>query len=110
MVNVGRRPSLERSRFGDAALLMFLVAQACDGVLTYVGVTVYGSQIEGNPLIGWLMTTLGHGPGLAAAKLAAGAFGIALHISAVHKAVAMLTAFYLLVAVIPWITILFVWP
>jgi hypothetical protein len=107
MVKVSTSPVTERSLFGDAALFLFLLAQACDGVLTYVGVTVYGLQMEGNPLISWLMSMMGHGPGLAAAKVTAGGFGIALHVSAVHKAVALLTGFYLLAAVGPWIAILF---
>ena len=109
MVNVGRQPTTERSRFGDAALVLFLIAQATDGVLTYVGVTVYGSQLEGNPLIAWLMSAMGQGPALTTAKLTAGLFGVALHLSAVHKTVAILTAFYVLVSVIPWVTVLYVW-
>jgi hypothetical protein len=107
MVKVGRQAATERSWFGDTALLLFLVAQAGDGVLTYFGVTVYGSQMEGNPLIRWLMTALGEGPALTAAKLTACAFGIALHVFAVHKTVALLTTFYFLVAVLPWVSILF---
>jgi uncharacterized membrane protein len=107
MVKVGTRADSRRSIFGDVALLLFLLAQALDGVLTYVGVSVYGMHVEGNPIIGWLMTSIGEGPALAAAKLTAGFFGIALHLSAVHKAVAVLAAFYLAVAVLPWIAILF---
>ena len=42
---------IRRSRFGDVALVAFLLAQACDGVLTYVGVSTYGVRIEGNPLL-----------------------------------------------------------
>jgi hypothetical protein len=105
---VGTVAPSERSLFGDAALLLFLLAQACDGVLTYVGVTIYGLQMEGNPLISWMIAAMGQGPALTAAKLTAGGFGIALHLSSVHKAVAMLTAFYVVVAVVPWITILFI--
>jgi uncharacterized membrane protein len=88
-------------------VIAFLVAQACDGVLTYVGVSVYGARIEGNPLLGWLMTSVGQGLALTATKAAAGAFGIALHLSAVHRLVAALAAFYLAVAIVPWIAILF---
>jgi len=88
-------------------VIAFLVAQACDGVLTYVGVSVYGARIEGNPLLGWLMASIGQGLALAATKAAAGAFGIALHLSAVHRLVAALAAFYLAVAIVPWIAILF---
>jgi uncharacterized membrane protein len=109
MVNVGTARATPRSRFGDAALLLFLIAQACDGVLTYVGVTIYGPQMEGNPLISWLMAAVGEGTAVTTAKLAAVAFGIALHLSAVHKTVALLTGFYMVAAVIPWIAVLFVW-
>lgn len=109
IVNVGTAPASPRSLFGDAAFVLFLVAQACDGVLTYVGVTVYGSHMEGNPLISWLMSALGDGPALAGAKLMAVAFGIALHLSAVHRIIALLTVFYMAVAVVPWIAVLFVW-
>jgi hypothetical protein len=94
--------------FGDVAVIVFLLAQASDGVLTYIGVSLYGHGIEGNPLIAWLMAEMGHGPALATAKLTAGGFGIALHLSAVHKAVAALAGFYVVVAIIPWVTILFV--
>ncbi len=98
-----------RNIFGDVALIVFLVAQASDGVLTYVGVSTYGLHIEGNPLIGWLMSTMGEGPALATVKLTAGIFGIALHLSSVHRAVALLAVFYLAVAVVPWLAILFYW-
>ena len=106
-LNMWRVGGTHRSLFGDIALVVFLLAQASDGVLTYVGVSVYGVHIEGNPLIGWLMVTMGEGPALAAAKLAAGIFGIALHLSAVHKAVAFLAVFYVVVAICPWLAILF---
>jgi hypothetical protein len=98
-----------RSLFGDVALLLFLVAQASDGVLTFVGVRTFGLTVEGNPLVAWLMTVMGNGVGLATAKLAAVFFGIALHLSNVHRAVAALAGFYLVAAVLPWITLLFVW-
>lgn len=102
-----RRGTTGRSLFGDLAVVVFLLTQAFDGVLTYVGVAVYGPRMEGNPIILWLMQALGEGPALAAAKLTAGLFGIALHLSAVHKAVAFLALFYVLVAIGPWVAILF---
>ena len=104
---MGSRSYSSRSIFGDVALVAFLVAQALDGVLTYVGVQVYGLHMEGNPVIGWLMAVIGHGPALALAKLTAGGFGVALHLSAVHRAVALLAVFYLAIAVLPWVAILF---
>ena len=104
---MGTRGGTPRDGFGDLALLVFLLAQALDGVLTYIGVSTYGLRMEGNPLIGWLMTAIGQGPALAAAKLTAGFFGVALHFSSVHKVVAVLAAFYLIVAVVPWFAVLF---
>jgi hypothetical protein len=53
------------------------------------------------------MARMGEGPGLAAAKITASFFGIVLHLSAVHMAVALLAAFYFVVAIIPWTIILF---
>jgi hypothetical protein len=102
------KPARGKGRlFGDVAVVVFLLAQVSDGVLTYIGVSTYGLSIEGNPVISWLMASLGEGPGLAAAKVTAGFFGMALHLSAVHKAVAVLAGFYIVVAIIPWLAILY---
>ena len=95
------------ARFADVVVVVFLVAQACDGVLTYVGVSIYGIGMEGNPLLAWLMETMGEGPALAAAKGVAGALGIALHLGAVHRVLAALSAFYVAAAIVPWMAILF---
>jgi hypothetical protein len=94
------------SRFGDVAVIAFLLAQACDGILTYIGVSTYGLHMEGNPIIGWLMASIGDWQALATAKLAAGLFGIALHLSSVHKIVALLAGFYVAVGVLPWLALL----
>ena len=107
--DVGSASASVRPRAGDLALALFLLAPACDGVLTYVGVRTFGMAAEGNPLVAWLMTVMGHGAGLAAAKVTAGGLGIALHLSDVHGAVAVLAGFYLVVAVGPWIALLLVW-
>jgi hypothetical protein len=88
-------------------VIAFLLAQACDGVFTYVGVSLHGPEIEGNPLLAWLMEQMGHGVALATTKVVAGGLGIALHLAAVHRVVAALAAFYLVVAIAPWIAILF---
>jgi uncharacterized membrane protein len=96
------------SKTANAAVVLFLIAQACDGVFTYIGVSVYGPAIEGNPVVGWLMGAMGQGMALATTKMTAGAFGIALHLCAVHKVVAALAGFYVIVAILPWIAILFI--
>jgi uncharacterized membrane protein len=99
--------SAQRSVFGDVVLLVFLLAQCLDGVFTYVGVKTYGIGIEANPLIAAMMVQVGHGAALMGAKTIAGLLGIGLHLRQVHSAVAALALFYLVVAVVPWMTILF---
>jgi hypothetical protein len=95
------------SRFGDVALVLFLLAQCFDGILTYVGVTTFGVGIEANPLLSGLMLRFGEGTALLGAKLVASALGIALHLRQVHTAVALLTLFYVAAAIVPWTAILF---
>jgi hypothetical protein len=95
------------SWFGDAVLVAFLLAQCFDGVFTYVGVVTFGTGVEANPIIGALMLRLGHGTALMTAKSLSAALGIALHLQRVHGAVAALACFYLTVAILPWIAILF---
>ena len=96
-----------RSLFGDVALVLFLLAQCFDGVFTYVGVVSFGPDIEANPLVAALMASVGHGAGLMTAKGIAVVLGIGLHLRQVHGAVALLAGFYVLVAVLPWMAILF---
>jgi uncharacterized membrane protein len=96
----------QSERFGNAVILLFFVAQALDGALTYVGVTMLGRDIEGNPLLHWLMGQTGHALARALAKFAAAGFGIVLHLASVHRAVAVLTVLYITAAVVPWIAVL----
>jgi hypothetical protein len=97
-----KRWDTPRSRFGDLAVVGFLIVQCLDGVLTYLGVSIWGPGIEANPLISSAMAVAGPIPGLAGAKLVAIAFGIMLHLRRVHNLVALLTFIYLTVAIIPW--------
>jgi uncharacterized membrane protein len=96
----------QSERFGNAVIVLFFLSQALDGALTYVGVTVLGRDIEGNPLLHWLMGAAGYGPALALAKVSAAGFGIILHLASVHRAVALLTLLYISAAVVPWLTVL----
>jgi hypothetical protein len=106
MLRLRRFREHRHTRFGNAVILMFLCAQAADGVLTYLGVQLFGPGVEANPLLVWLMATLGQGPALATAKLAAASLGSLLHLMTVHKLVALLTGFYLVAAILPWIYLL----
>jgi hypothetical protein len=101
------RNTAHGSLSGDLVLVAFLLVQCFDGVFTYVGVSAYGLEIEGNPLVAGLMAQLGHGPGLLSAKMTAAFLGICLHFRQVHLAVAVLTGFYAAAALAPWTLILF---
>ena len=89
-------------RFGDAVIVLFLLAQAADGVMTYVGVTTLGVHLEANPLLASLMHAYGQGAAVAGAKIVASVLGISLHLIGVHGILAVLTGIYLLAAVLPW--------
>jgi hypothetical protein len=90
------------SRFGDIAVITFMVVQALDGILTYLGVHMWGPSVEANPLISSAVSIAGVGTGVAIAKLVAVGLGMILHLRRVHGVVALLTAFYLAVAIVPW--------
>ncbi len=96
-----------RSPFGDAVIVAFLVSQALDGVLTYLGLRQFGPSIEANPLISWALPVLGLAATVAAAKVLAAGFGVVLHMRGVHRAVAALAALYFVAAVVPWTAVLF---
>ncbi len=101
-----RQMSVRGTRFGDAVIVLFLLAQAADGVMTYVGVTTIGVHIEANPVLTSLMVTFGQGTAVAAAKLVAAGLGISLHLIGVHRILAFLTGIYVVGAVLPWMGLL----
>ena len=82
--------------------MLFLLAQAADGVMTYVGVTTLGVHLEANPLLASLMAAFGQGTALTGAKLS----GLRpRHLAAslgTHRILAVLTGIYFLAAVLPW--------
>src|SRR5438552_3927083 len=90
------------TRFGDITFITFMVVQALDGGLTYLGLHIWGPSIEANPLISSAVSFAGVGTGLAAAKFVAVGLGMLLHLRRVHGVVALLTAFYFAVAIVPW--------
>ena len=94
------------SLFGNLVVLGFLVVQALDGALTYIGIQIWGPGIEGNPLLSSAMLHAGAGASLATAKALAMSFGIILHLYRVHTLIAILTVFYIAAAIIPWTTLL----
>lgn len=94
------------SLFGDLVIVLFIAMQVFDGALTYAGVQLFGRSIEANPLLVWLMQRVGDGPGLAMAKSVALGFGAFLHVTSVHRAIAVLVGIYFAAAIVPWMHIL----
>ena len=86
-------------------LLIFLLLQLADGVLTYAAVDRFGPQAEGNPILATWIMLAGAMPALFGAKLLACACGAVLYISGVHRVLAGLSTLYLFAAVLPWLHI-----
>jgi hypothetical protein len=102
MAVLSKRWHEPRSRFGDLVVIGFVLMQCLDGVFTYLGVRIWGPGIEANPLISSAMSTAGVAAGVGSAKALAIGFGILLHLRRVHYVVALLTAIYFTLAVLPW--------
>ncbi len=91
-----------RMKISRLVLLLFLTAQACDGIFTYVAVDAYGVAAEGNVLLATWMALIGPTPALVGAKLLATLCGILLYVRGVHRTLALLTLIYAVGAVGPW--------
>jgi len=104
------------SLFGIAPGVLLLastlsILQIGDLSLTLLGVSHFGPQAEGNPLLRALMGLMGEVPALASAKLLAIAIIFSLAVLArrvpwVPSALKVLIVVYLLGAIVPWSTVL----
>ena len=108
MAAVAFRLDPRRSVFGDVVLVIFLLAQLADGLLTSLGLATFGATIEANPIVAWYILTIGAGLAIVGAKLVAVGCALALHVRAMHRTVGVLTILYLAGAVWPWTLVL--WP
>ena len=88
-----------------AVLWLFLLAQAGDGVFTYAGVRVYGVAAEGNMVLATWMMLVGPFPTLFVAKRSPPAAGSCSTRAAIHRTLALLTLFYLVGAIGPWLMV-----
>jgi len=93
--------------FGNAVIVLFILMHSLDGIFTYVGLTQFGINMEGNPLVLALMNQFGIGLGLLGAKLAGILSGIFLHLMQCHLIIASASILCLYFAVMPWAMILF---
>src|SRR5688572_11256148 len=85
---------------------VFLTAQVLDGVLTYIGVSLLGVDVEANILLATSMAAIGTPSTLIAAKLLACGCGYVLYRTAWHRPLAITAGLYVGVAVVPWLGIM----
>ena len=84
-------------------LLLFLLTQLFDGLLTYTAVAVLGVVEEGNVLLATAMNVAGAGPALFGAKTIAAACGLLLYARGLYLVLGVLTGVYMLAAITPWL-------
>ncbi|MFN8005766.1 MAG: DUF5658 family protein [Terriglobia bacterium] len=99
-----------RILIGNFIVVCFILVQLLDWLATYHGVTLFGTSIEGNPVLRFLMEKYDIILVLTAAKLSATLAASFLHFLERHLAVAVLTLFYTVFALIPWIKVLGIPP
>ena len=92
-----------RHLVGNVIVICFILVQMLDWMATFHGVTLFGTAIEGNPLMRFLMERYDIIVVLTAAKLSATIAASFLHCFERHLMVAALTLFYTLFALLPWI-------
>jgi len=87
-------------------LMLFVVVQIADGVLTHLGIVRFGVGAEANPLLVHSMMSIGSTSTLMVAKSVAIAGGGVLHVHAYYLLLAMITVGYVFATVLPWALIL----
>ena len=88
-------------------LIVFLLTQVFDGILTYVAVSWLGVVGEGNLLLAAAMRVAGAGPALLGAKGLAAGCGLLLYARGLHGVLGALTGLYLLAAIAPWLVVFY---
>ena len=91
-----------RKLLGNIAVTCFIIVQLADWLATYQGLIRFGTEIEANPLLRFLMERYDIVFALTSAKLAATIAGSFLHLFNRHLEVASLTLIYTCFALIPW--------
>ena len=84
---------------------LFLLAQVCDGLLTYAALQHFGTSAEGNPLLVVWIALVGPEPAIVGAKLLAAGCGLILYVVAFHRVLLGLTLLYAAAAIGPWLAI-----
>ena len=95
-----------RHLIGNLIVICFILVQILDWLATFHGVTLFGTSIEANPLLRFLMERYDIILVLTLAKLSATLAATFLHLFERHLMVATLTLLYAVFALIPWINVL----
>lgn len=104
LVSVGSRSISKQALILGLALIL---CQLLDGVLTFIGLSLMGIEMEGNSYLRELMHAYGMAPTLFLAKSAAIILAVYLMLHAharrwIRPAIFMLVLVYLTLAVVPW--------
>jgi hypothetical protein len=82
--------------------VLFLIGQALDGILTYMGIQRWGMAAEANPLLHWLEAVCGLVPSILFFKLGSMWIGTYLYKYEYFYSILFLTVLIYGVAVLPW--------
>jgi hypothetical protein len=99
-----------RRVLGNVAVTCFIVVQLIDWIATSQGLALFGTSVEANPLLRFLMERYDIITVLTTSKLFATMAGSFLHFLNRHSLVAALTLLYTLFAVVPWMSLLSLYP
>jgi uncharacterized membrane protein len=108
LIRVGRVSLSKKAAILGAVLVL---CQVLDGLLTYLGLTLYGTEMEGNTFLRELMHAYGTAPALFLVKISAISLAVLLTLHAhrrrwVRPIIFALAAIYLFIAVVPWVFII----
>lgn len=91
-----------KPRFLLSLLVCYIVLQVMDGIFTYIAIGAYGYQLEGNPLVRWLMQATNLELGLLCAKIFGIMLGVILYAHHARWALVVVNLVYAVFMVIPW--------
>ena len=90
-------------RIGRLTLVLFVVLQVADGLITFGAVRIFGAAVEANPILETWMHLAGPGPALLGAKGVACGAALVLYALGYRRILAALTCVLLAYGVVPWL-------
>ena len=93
-------------RIGRLTLVLFVVLQVADGLITFGAVRIFGTAAEGNPILETWIHLAGPGAALLGAKGVACGSAVVLYVLGRWRILAALTAVLLAYGVLPWLVLL----